>query len=129
MTRSVEVIRSLIEYVAKPGSDTPLLQNDIDVIGDQRFRILAINLLGWIKRRLDKSEPGPKKLNPDFTWCQNLIDVLDQQGEVARVFEVRDGHLRFASCLPESEAKQIIADVDLRYSLTVMRTIKPQISG
>jgi hypothetical protein len=113
-------MQNLLAFVKTRHTDGDFAQF-VKLTGAETSFVIAIEILGWLKRQKRLRHELDLELNPEHTWCKHLATLLAADSSISRLFEIVDNRLRFRSSIPLQERAGIRDWIDLEYQ-PVLRT-------
>ena len=116
----MDTIRALISFVNNGTADNSSLQLARTEIGDDRMRVVAVKVLGWMKSQHRIGKLRPLQLKSSQSWTQELSNLMSEHQLFSEVLELRDSAVVFNSSLSEEGQLEICALVDREHEPRLM---------
>lgn len=116
----MDTIHALISFVNNGKADGSLFQSVSSEIGDDRMRVIAIKVLGWMKSQHRMGKLRPLRLKPAWSWCNELSELMSRLDIFSDVLELQTSGIVFKSSLSEKTKLEICELVDRKYEPRLM---------
>lgn len=114
------IVHDLVGFV-ESGNTPPSLSQNNNTIGSRSLRVVAINLLGWLKSRAKFPNERPLTLRSDFEWCANLRTLMSSSPELSAMFQIDGDAFNFSSAVPQAQQREIEQFVNQNYRPPLFR--------
>lgn len=119
MNGAYQLVTELIDFF-KNGKVTGSLTNAADMVGERTLRVIAINLLPWMKRIL-RPKPEPLQLLQDYPWCLALTELIKEDSSFRTLLVVEGGGVFLNSRISKEEISKIQEVCTAAYNPPLMR--------
>lgn len=107
----MESVNELLDCVEK-GRSADWLAVVERQIGRKRLRVVAINILAWLKSQNRLRTKRPLDLNMAYPWCTDLIAYLAPDVHLVSIFVISENTFDFREDVDENSRNAIRAMVD-----------------
>jgi hypothetical protein len=114
----VQTIRELLDFV-NAGRTNGIVSDMLKTVSETELRVIAFNLLGWLKFQARWRNCRPLELNTAYSWCKNLQLLLDNSETIGQVFTISEDRVDFRSEIDEETRNMMRAAVDRGYGPTI----------
>jgi hypothetical protein len=119
MSADMDFVKALARYVDTGQVSSKSMRDAKESIGEYRLRVLCITLLEWMKSQHRTGKPRPLQLNKEYTWCEDLRQLMGCTSLFDDVLEIQDHSLDFATALMEESRAELCTAADQSYSPTL----------
>ncbi len=100
------LIIQLADFV-ETGQIDEVLVSAHSALARRDLRVIAVNILTWLKVESKNKSQRPLQLNLEYTWCKNLVRLVQQDSDFSQIFVVENNELRFANNINPIERRNI----------------------
>ena len=115
------VIMELVQYVVDDRSSA-LVDLMETSVGRSNARLIAINIIGWLRRRREYKHRKPLDLDYSITWCMKLRDLCERESPFGGMFTIQGNSMNFSSAIPAAEQRDIEEFAWNNYEPTIMKS-------
>lgn len=115
-----KTITGMLEFVNLGTTDVAEIEASIAQLGRLRFRLVAINLLSWLKSQGRMGKMCPLELDERHAWCRDLVRLVGGKTFLADLVCVKGTSVVLLPGLTAGEVKDLLAYVDAEYRPRLM---------
>jgi hypothetical protein len=113
-------IVTIIEFMKAGKTGAKEIEAAIAEIGQLQFRLIAINILSWLKSQKRMGKLRALELNEDHDWCRDLLHLMKDRAFLADLVHVKGTSVLLLSELAKDEVTDLLAFVDTEYRPRLM---------
>jgi hypothetical protein len=101
-----KLIIQMADFVAT-GQIGELLVSAQSAMGTRDLGVIAVKILTWLKVEAKNKSRQPLQLNLEYSWCKNLVRLVQLDLGFSQIFLVEDNELRFTNNIDPIERSNI----------------------